>query len=526
MVTRRDFLGTSLAALPLAASWPAAALSRHRSINYGPELRFDFQTLMDRAQTLARSAFQPAAAPFAKELDAIDYDAFQKIVFRREFGIGRARDANYNAQLFHQGRYFKEPVEIHLVENGNAREVLYSPEYFSFGEPGLVNRLPRDLGFAGFRLQDKPLGNTDWLAFLGGCYFRSSGELNQYGLSARAVAVDTALPSGEEFPRFVGFWLEPGKANDEDYVIYALLDGPSVTGAFKFVCRKATQVTMDVTARFFARQDIKRFGVGALTSMFWFGENNRAQAADWRPEIHDSDGLALWTGAGERLWRPLNNPPKVMTNSFVDEDPKGFGLMQRDRAFSNYEDDSVFYDRRPSVWVEPMGPWGKGSVQLVEIPTDDEIYDNIVAYWVPAKAVSAGDAVSFDYRLHWNRWAPGWGDGEPARAMHTRVGIGGVPGQPRPKGVRKFVIDFAGGPLASLPKSADVSVVATASRGTISNVYTLQVVGTKTWRAFLDLDAQATEDPVDLRCYLKLGERALTETWLYQYFLPKDVRAL
>jgi glucans biosynthesis protein len=249
--------------------------------------------------------------------------------------------------------------------------------------------------------------------------------------------------------------------------------------------------------------------------MFWFGENNRHLATDWRPEIHDTDGLAIWTGAGERIWRPLNNPPTVQTSSFEDSDPKGFGLLQRDRAFYHYEDDGVFYDRRPSVWVEPQGGWGRGAVQLVEIPTDDEIHDNIVAYWVPATPVTAGSRWSFAYRLHWLADEP-YPPTAVARVRHTRLGRGGIPGQPRPAGARKFVIDFEGGPLEELKKLDPVKPVVNASRGRIDNAYALQIVGTRNWRAFFDLYAEGPE-LVDLRCFLRLGERTLTETWLYQY---------
>ena len=293
------------------------------------------------------------------------------------------------------------------------------------------------------------------------------------------------------------------------------MDSPSVAGAYRFDWTKDTGAVADIQAELFCRNQITRMGVAPLTSMFWFGENNRHLATDWRPEIHDTDGLAMWTGAGERIWRPLNNPPTVQTSSFADSDPKGFGLLQRDRAFYDYEDDGVFYDRRPSVWVEPQGGWGRGAVQLVEIPTDDEIHDNIVAYWVPATPVAAGSQWSFAYRLHWLADEP-YPPTAVARVRHTRLGRGGIPGQPRPAGARKFVIDFEGGPLEALKKLDPVKPVVNASRGRIDNAYALQIVGTRNWRAFFDLYAEGPE-PVDLRLFLRLGERTLTETWLYQY---------
>jgi glucans biosynthesis protein len=250
--------------------------------------------------------------------------------------------------------------------------------------------------------------------------------------------------------------------------------------------------------------------------MFWYDEANRHQAKDWRPEIHDSDGLALWTGGGERIWRPLNDPPQVQTSVFVDQNPKGFGLLQRDRSFDNYLDDGVFYERRPSVWVEPLGDWGEGSVQLVEIPTDDEIHDNIVAYWVPKAPVEAGSDWAFKYRLHWLKDEPY--PSSLARVISTRLGRGGIPGQPRPKDKKKIVIDFVGGPLEELKKNDPVKLVVSSSGGIIDGEYVLQVVGTTGWRAFLDIAAEGNA-PIDIRAYLRLEDKTLTETWLYQ-FIP------
>ena len=516
MSNRRQFLKLA-AALGAATGFnPHAAWAADNvKIEFGESKPFSFEELIARAKDLVAEPFEEPVIRHADILETIDYDAFQQIVYRRELGLGEGTNVNFPAQLFHLGRYFKAPVRIHWLEQGRAREVRYTPDYFTFGDTDLDKKLPDDLGFSGFRLQDGQDANTDWMALLGGSYFRSSGELNQYGLSARAIAIDTALATPEEFPRFTEFWLQPGTVTSDEFTIFALLDGPSIAGALRMLCTKAGKVQQEIEARFFVREDIERMGIAPLTSMFWFGEHNRHQAKDWRPEIHDSDGLAMWTGAGERLWRPLNNPSSVMTNSFFDENPKGFGLMQRDRAFHNYEDDGVFYDRRASVWIEPLHEWGKGAVQLVEIPTDDEIHDNIVMYWVPEEPAKAGSEWTFNYRLFWNADEP-YPSEAVAKVIHTRLGNGGVPGQPRPEGVKKFVIDFEGGPLKDVKKLDEVKPIISASSGEISNDYALQVVGTKNWRAFFDLTVEGN-DPVNLRLYLQLGDKTLTETWLYQY---------
>jgi glucans biosynthesis protein len=278
---------------------------------------------------------------------------------------------------------------------------------------------------------------------------------------------------------------------------------------------------MEVQAQLFMRNDIARLGISPLTSMYWYGENERHNASDWRPEIHDSDGLALITGKDEHIWRPLINPPSVRTNSFLDENPKGFGLLQRDRRFDDYQDDGAFYNRRPSVWVQPQGNWGAGAVQLVEIPTDDEIHDNIEAYWKPKNDIKAGSEMKVAYRLYWQNDMP-YPPNDIARVVATRVGRGGVPGQPKPddKESWKFVIDFVGGPLADMAARFDIKPMVTASRGKVGNAYVIKVVGTDRWRALFDVHAPK-RDQIDLRCFLSLDGKALTETWIYQFFPPK-----
>jgi len=516
-LTRRQIgVGAGVLGALAAIGLPLAiTVGRASGVELGVPFKFDFDWLRGTAKRLAQEPYQKPAVRNGEILETIDYDAYQQIRPRPERSLWQGGGGAFPVQLFHLGRNFKLPVNIYVVVDGEAREVLYAPDYFEFGDTGLEDQLPDDLGFAGFRVMDEGGAATDWLAFLGAAYFRSSGELDQYGLSARAVAIDTAQPWPEEFPRFTRFWLEPHAEDSQRIVIYALMDGPSLTAAYRMDCRNDGPVVIDVQSELFVRKDIERLGIAPLTSMYWFGENDRRSADDWRPEIHDSDGLSIWNGAGERLWRPLLNPPIVRTNSFVDDSPKGFGLLQRDRSFHNYEDDGVFYDRRPSVWVEPAEDWGRGVVQLVEIPTDDEIHDNIVAYWVPEAPVTARSQWSFNYRLYWVDQEP-FPPEQAARVIHTRIGNGGIPGQPRPANTRKFVIDFEGGPLERLEKQDEVLPIVTTTRGTIDNVYALQIVGTKRWRAFFDLEVEGS-DPVNLRCYLRHDDYPLSETWLYEY---------
>lgn len=521
MIDRRSFLAGALGAFAAAgAPLPARAVERLR---FGPPAPVSFESLEERARALARSPYGAPPRPAPEVLQQIDYDAHGKIRFRTELALWADGPGEFPVTFFHLGRYFQSPVRMHVLEGGAAREILYDGGYFDMPADSPAHRLPPNSGFAGFRFQEPRGGaldwrKNDWIAFLGASYFRAIGELLQYGLSARGVAVDTAVfGRNEEFPSFTHIYFEPPEAGSSEATVLALLDGPSVAGAFRFRMRREKAVIMEVEKALHLRQEVARLGIAPLTSMYWYSETAKPTAVDWRPEIHDSDGLAMWTGTGERIWRPLNNPARTVASSFADERPRGFGLMQRDRLFDHYLD-GVYYDRRPSLWIEPLGDWGRGSVQLVEIPTDDEIHDNIVAMWVPAEPARAGSAHEFRYRMHWVA------EPEPsdlAKCVATRMGNGGQAGTARPRGVRKFVVEFKGEPLAQLPKGMLPEPVLTASRGAFSQVRTEAVPNDVPghWRAEFDLTVTGAE-PVEIRCYLKSRDDVLTETWLYQYHPP------
>ncbi len=479
-----------------------------RPLAFGPPRPFSWAALQAQAKALARQPFQPRADAWADRLDDLDFDVIGQIRYRPEAALWLGDDRIGAVEFFHLGKYARTPVTLHVVEGSAAREVRYATSLFDIPADSPAGRLPDDLGFAGFRVLN-PGSRTDWIAYEGAAYFRSSDPFNQYGLSARGLAINTAVAEPEEFPAFTTFWLERGA---EGLVVYALLDGPSVAGAYRLVHRRGpTGLIQEVEAALTFRAAVKRLGVAPLTSMFWYGAGDGGRAGDWRPQIHDSDGLSLWTRTGERLWRPLNNPPRLSAHAFLDTDPKGFGLMQRNRAFIDYQDDGAFYERRPSAWVQPIGAWGKGSVQLVEIPTGSEIDDNIVAFWTPATPVARGDAMLLRYRLYWSGQEP-----LPpgvAQAVATWTGRGGRPGKPPTPGLRKYVVDFRGGRLAALNRQSGVAAAVTVSLGEPINVVAYPVVGTDRWRLMFDV-ASPTGKEIDLRAFLHLGDEALTETWI------------
>lgn len=481
---------------------------------------FSLDLLIERAREQATRPHAPPAIADADIMEALDYDQHNRIRFRPEHGLWQGEDGRSPVQMFFPGRYFKQPVSLYRVENGMAYEVPNAPDLFDIPADSPARQLTESPGFAGFRVLDEE-SRRDWTAFLGASYWRTSGHSGQFGLSARGLAIDTAIPDGpEEFPLFTHFWLEPGP--DGALTAYALLDSPSATGAYRIASRRQDGVIQEVTARIFLRDDVERLGIAPLTSMFWYGKNSPHIAADWRPEVHDSDGLEIVTGAGERIWRPLNNPPHTMANFFSASALQGFGLMQRERDFTQYQDDGVFYERRASAWVAPQEDWGEGAVTLVELRTDDEIHDNIVAFWQPAEPARAGAEYEVNYTLSWLADNP-----DPARTgrfIATRIGAGGVPGQPRPANMVKLVCDFTAEGLTS---KADPAAEVTASQGTLSNLAVYPVVDQPWWRMMFDLDfsgiAEDEDQPIDLRAFVAQDGQAVTETLLLQLF-PSQLR--
>ncbi|MFC6620631.1 glucan biosynthesis protein [Novosphingobium panipatense] len=480
-----------LAAAAAATSLPGG-LRAATARQLGNPQPFSWDGLVAQARTLARKPHQPIPASTRA---AADYDAAGKLTY------GDAANIAGNIRLFPAVRNTApKPVRIAVVEGGQAREIVDTSGLF-------VGGLNTDA--VGFRVMDGT-NRSDWLAFQGASYFRSSGSRDQYGLSARAVAIDTGLAKGEEFPDFTRFWIE--QTGTDSVRIYALLDGPSLTGAYVFDCRKTAQgVTQDVTASLFLRRDVEQLGIAAASSMFWYDQSSPPRSrTDWRPEIHDSDGLAIWTADGERVWRPLENPSVAHLHSFRADAPKGFGLLQRDQVFAHYQDDGVFYDRRPSLWVEPRGDWGPGAVGLYEMPTSSETLDNIALFWRSDRPARAGQRRDFAYRLTWTSNDPT--ADRAARCVDVYDGPGGAPGSPPLQGVRKFVFDFSGPSLSGLGRSSGVTAETDLPGEAIVAAVAYPVAGSEgRWRAMLDVRSSALNRS-EFRLFLKRGNSALTET--------------
>jgi glucans biosynthesis protein len=480
---------------------------------------FDFDALTEEMRVLSQAKAVPAETVSGFFTD-FTYDDYNSVQFNPKRARWAGPQAAFHMHAFHMGWLFAEPVKMFEIAGGIAQPIVFTTDDFLYYDR-VKDRVPLHEplpGVAGFRL-NAPLNRADLfdevIAFLGASYFRAVGRGNAYGLSARGLAINSGLNQPEEFPRFSRFWVEKPVPFAREVTVYAALESASCTGAYRLVIRPGTNTEVDVTARLFFRTEVDQIGIAPLTSMFLFSEKNRANFDDFRPNVHDSDGLMILRRDGERIWRPLNNPVRLAESWFFEENPLSFGLMQRDRDFESYQDAVSHYERRPSLLVEPLADWGRGAVRLVEIPSDLEVNDNIVAFWVPEAKPVPGTLTEYAYRLHWGM-LPVDPTADIAYVKETRAGTGGVSGVENTEGTRKFVVDFAGGLLAALPADAKVEAVVTISGGQISVQTLSKIEDVNIWRLVMDVlpDTGAT---VELVAHIAGYGRKLSENLQYQW---------
>jgi glucans biosynthesis protein len=472
---------------------------------------FGFDDVALKARQLAAKPHVATPDNLPAELKSLSYDQYRDIRFQPDRALWRAEKLPFEVMFFHLGKFQTQPVLINEVTKQGVKHVAFDRQDFDYGKNKLSQKAWGDLGFAGFRVHyalNSPDYKDELVVFLGASYFRALGKDQQYGLSARGLAIDTVGGQGEEFPRFVEFWIERPAADAKELVIHALMDSPRATGAYQITLRPGDNTAADVRTRLYLRAGVSTLGIAPLTSMFQHGEN-QPRKDDFRPEVHDSDGLMVATGEGEWLWRPLVNPRQPLVTSFATRDPKGFGLMQRDRAFASYEDLEARYERRPSAWITPKGAWGAGRVELFQWSTPDETNDNIVAYWVPEQLPAPGQPLDLAYEMQWQgkqmqRPPSGW-------TVQSRQGRGFE--EVAPDEVQ-FVLDFDGPSIRGL--SADAAVEAVVSAGPNGRVLARNAYrndATGGWRLTLRVKRLDTQKPVELRAYLQHASNALTETW-------------
>ena len=486
--------------LSATAALPRAIAADPGSTDFNPS------TVREIARALSAKSFEPPDEKLPDALKNLNYDQYRSIRFLPDHALWRAENLPFQAQFFHRGFFYKNKVDLFEVSNGRAAPIRYQRADFSVGQD--IGQWPDlDLGFAGFRIH-APINRPDYYdevcVFLGASYFRAVAKGEIYGLSARGLSIDTGETKGEEFPVFKAFWLERPAPKATSVVVHALLDSKSAAAAYRFTIRPGENTVFDAEMSLYPRVDIAHPGLAPMTSMFFFGPNDRKDFDDFRPAVHDSDGLAISNGNGEQLWRPLNNPRDLQVSTFTDRNPRGFGLMQREKKYFAYQDLESRFERRPSLWFEPIGDWGEGAVVLFEIPTKEEVHDNIAAFWRPKLPLVAKSEINLTYRLHWGPDAPN----SDKLARFTRTGIGN-----RDDDNKLFVLELIGEKLKGVdPKTIKATV--TAEKSEIANIVTEPNPETGGWRMSFQCSSKA---PVELRAVLMQNNAPISEVWTYRW---------
>ena len=505
MTAVRGFM-TVLLALALAAAGvraaPAAAPSKPPA-----EYPFSFETLQQDAERRAAKAYAPQRNAVPAALDKLSPEQYRSIHFNPNAGIWLAEKLPFRLELLRAGYNLPASVTISTVENGTAKDVIATPAMFQ-----MAAALPAQLGkvslpLSGFRIRSRINSKKLWdefLVFQGASYFRAVAQNLLYGLSARGLAINTAEPTGEEFPTFTHFWVEQPGPRATSIVVYALLESESATGAYKITATPGVETLTDVEFSLYPRTEMRVVGIAPLTSMFLFDETNRGRLDDYRPEVHDSDGLQLLTKSGESIFRPLANPTKLQVSTFTNQQPQGFGLVQRSRNPSDFQDFDARYERRPSAWIEPRGDWGPGALELVEIPSGRESNDNIVAFWRTAQPLTPGHPANFAYRIHWAA--------EPPLPKSLGKAVASRSGASLDGKRRVFLIDFVG----AGEKIDGLRLDLGASTGKTSNATLISNDTLHGLRASFELDPNNAE-LIELRLRVMRGDQAVTETWLYRW---------
>ncbi|WP_284947273.1 glucan biosynthesis protein [Acidisoma cladoniae] len=509
---RRDLVQgsatASLLALLAGTGLPASARAATVPLPAPVTGPFDGATVRRLAQALARQAYVGPDTKLPGAITNMSYDNFRGIRYRADRALWHDQSLPFQVEFFPRGFLYEARVDMFEVADGQAKAVPYSADMFDYENPKM--QVAGDIGFSGLRIR-APINRPDVFdevcVFLGASYFRAVAKGQVYGLSARGLAIGTGNQK-EEFSRFRAFWLERPQPGASSLVIHALLDSQSVTGAFRFTLRPGAETVFDVESALYPRVDITEPGIAPLTGMFDFDTNNHNKVDDWRPAAHDSEGLSMWNGQGLQIWRPLNNPTTLQISAFTDGNPRGFGLMQRKRAFADYEDLALQYEKRPSLWIEPIGDWEQGVVELVEIPTANEVNDNIVAFWRPKDKLAAKGEYTFTYRMHW-----GWDNPFPTplgRIVATRIGA-------TEDGKRRLIVlDIVGDAVKNLPDDGKVHADVKTSQGKIQNVVVEPNPDSGGWRILFEL-APGDAKLVELQCILIGAAGPVSETWLYRW---------
>ncbi len=493
-----------------------------------------FPAVIQRAQKLAKRSFKPDDGQTQDYLTGLTESQWNGIQFNPDQALWADKDLPFSVEFYHPGFIYSREVRVHIVSPGKTADLPFNPDFFTYGSKTLADKVRQTPpGFAGFRITYPLNGefSRDVVAsFLGATYHRGEGRQSVKGVHSRAVALNTALPNGEEFPYFREYWIVEPSPGDTSLTVCALLDSPSMTGAYRFVITPGTSTVMDVEARLFLRKDAawpQKVGIAPLNSMFLYSETDNGRPGDYRPEVHNSDGLLFSSEEGVWNWMPLSNPSRLTIATIPMENPRGFGLLQRDADFDHYQDMANRFDRKSSVWVEPQGEWGPGRIELVQIPSTEEIHDNIIVFWVPDSLIPVEGAenartLSIAYKVYW--MTPGVTPHALGRVTATRL--------VRNPETATFFIDFESEALKNLPGDIGLtSLVETPESIPITNKQLMKNPVTGGWRLSFTVKLPRQDSVVQsiisardgagrlrFRALLKKGENLpdpLTEEWVY-----------
>lgn len=506
-MTHPSFAGQNVLFAALLAALPATAADPR------PDSVTDFASLEDLASVLARQPQEPVPHDLDPFFEKLNYDGHRQIRFRPERALFGGAGDSYRVEFFHPGWMFKKPVRFHQLEAGATQPVAFDRSLFDYGELAVPDTVANPAGYAGFRVlaPDSFLDRRfEFLVFMGASYYRAVTTELGYGISARGIAVNTVGGAPEEFPDFTRFWLVKPQPGDDRFRLLALLDGPSLTGAYEFTAKPGRTTEMQVRGTLFLRRKVEMLGIAPFSSMFWYGENSHPKPYDFRPEVHDSDGLQIEIGDGPSIWRPLDVGRETRLSFFQTDRLKGFGLAGRDRDFAHFQDLEARYHQRPSVWVEPVSGFGKGSVVLVELPTGEETWDNIVAMWKPETLPESPDEpLRFEYRLLWHG---GHEPGSLCKVLATRRGF------VMDSDDHLYVLDFtAGKPAQARPSDWLPQVRVNPGAAKLLDARVMANPETGGWRAFFKLDVPADTAQLELTCELHDGAEVISERWQYQW---------
>ncbi|MGJ0508374.1 MAG: glucan biosynthesis protein [Methylocystis sp.] len=510
MFERRDVLKAALGALASGLAPSVAQAQGPQPTTPNPPAPFSREMIVELARALAAKPYAAPPTDLREPFASLSYEQFVGIKTKPGAALWSGENRGFSIEPLHRGNIFTAAVDLFVIENGAATKIAYDSGRFDYGALKIPEKLP-DLGYSGFRvLHAQPGGGEAELAiFQGASFYRAVAAGQNLGVTARGLSIRTADPRGEEFPAFRSFWIEKPVLGDNALVIHALLDSPSVAGVYRFTVRPGEATLIDTELTLFPRTNVDHYGLaGFAAASLHTPLDSRRRNDDLRPMAAAINGIQMLTGAGEWLWRPVSNREELQFSSFVDVNPKGFGALVRNRDIADYQDDDQHWERRPSLWIEPLGDWGEGALQLVEIPSESENNENIVTYWRPKAPLPGGGQATFAYRQFWC-WEP---PSRPplATAVHARAGH--VPGTKR----RRFVVVFSGDGLADQQKTARLSAALTTSPGSATNVRTFLNPQAKTCRVVFDVDP-AGETYCEIRLVLRADEEPLSETWLYRW---------